>query len=521
MTDVKLPGVAPASVTSLVMTGAGWIMAWRFFSRSLGFISILVLASLLIPADFGVVALASAITGAIDSLSQLGVRDALVRLADDRREYYDTAFTLQVARGIVTAVVIATVSLFASDLLGDARLQPVLLVLAGLSVVSGFENIGIVALNRALDFRKQFLLQAAPRVLSFLVTAVFAVLLRSYWALIIGSVIGKLMGVAMTYVLVPHRPAFGFRGWRYLLHFSFWSWAGSLAIMVLARADAFLLGPAFGVAGLGLFTLASDIAFLPISELLEPACAALFPGFAMASRRGGEPVTMALSIAGALALVTIPFSIGISACSGYLVSAFLGAKWETAQPIIAVLAWMCLFSPFSYVSGSVLSAQGQVSRVFATHALAAVFKVAVVLAARRSGDLQLVALASVTVVAVETSIFIRQLRVAGNTELRSLGGTALRSLIAVIVTCTLISPLPGAWANVGLGRPAALLEGGLLGAAVFIVFFTCQLLFWRVAGRPQGAEERLIGVILSHARLIAALRWVASFRQKRTIEPSR
>lgn len=485
---------APSSITVRLIRGAGWMMAWRVFSRSLGFVSVLILAGLLTPADFGIVALATALTGAIDSMSQLGVRDALVRLADDRRDYYDTAFTFQVARGLLTALLIAGTGVFATRLIGDPRVCGVLYVLAVLSFISGFENIGVVKFSRALDFKKQFVIQSAPRLLGFLVTTLLAVLLRSYWALVIGSLLAKVLGVAVTYALSPYRPRFGLVGWRYLLHFSFWSWAGSLAIMVLARADPFLLGPVLGVAGLGLFMLASDIAFLPVSELLEPACAVLFPGFALASRRGTEPVGMGLSIAGALALLTVPFSIGVSACSGYLVTGLLGPQWAAAQPVIAILAWMCVFSPFSYVSASVLSAQGRVARVFATHAIAALFKVAVVLAVRHTNDLQLIALASVSVVAAETGIFLHQLRVSGNRELASLGRTVLRAVVSIALTCTVLSLVPGAWSVVDSPRPLALLYGALLGALTFAVFLACQTILWLAAGRPSGAERRVADI---------------------------
>ena len=495
------PQPPAGSITARVIRGASWMMAWRLVSRSLGFVSVLVLAGLLIPDDFGIVAMASAVTGSIDSMSQLGVRDALVRLTDDRRDYYDTAFTFQVARGVLTGLLIAAASLFATELLGDARLHDVLLVLAALSLLSSFENIGVVGFSRRLDFRSQFLLQAGPRVFGFAVTTALAFLLRSYWALIIGTVVGRLVGVALSYALSPHRPRFGLAGWRYLLHFSFWSWAGSLAIMVLARAEPFLLGPVLGVAAVGLITLAIDIAYLPISELLEPACVALFPGFAMANRSGSPPVAMGLSIAGALALVTIPLSIGVSACSGYLVTGLLGPKWETAQPLIAILAWICMFSPFAYVSGSVLSAQGQVSRVFASHAIAAVLKVIILLSVRHTMNLELIVFASMMTVVAETVIFIWQLRAGGREELRRLAMSVARALAATAITCAVVSQLPGAWAHVPMDRVLALLEGGVLGATTITLFAVCQVTLWMMAGRPPGPERRLASILTHDVRV--------------------
>ncbi len=338
-----------ASIGRRILTGTGWNMGLRVATRSLDFISLLVLARLLIPADFGIVALASSISASIDALSQLGVKDALVRLHTERRDYYDTAFTFQVMRGVLTAVLLVAFSEFSDAWLGDARLQDILLVMAVLALVAGVENIGVVTFTRELNFRMQVMMQAFPRVLGFMTTVGLALALRNYWAIVGGIVVLRTTGVAITYVAAPHRPHFGFAGWRYLGSFSFWAWAGSLAGIIWGRSDGFLLGPILGPSVLGIYMMGVQLALMPVSELLEPACAALFPGFAMAQRGGAKPTAMALRVTGVLVLATIPFSIGVSACSGYLVTALLGPQWQEARVVIAILAWACLFSPFSYV----------------------------------------------------------------------------------------------------------------------------------------------------------------------------
>src|SRR5688572_11834610 len=76
--------------------GAGWVIAWRIATRNIGLLSILILARLLTPDDFGLVAIATGFIAAVDALSALGVQDALVREAKLDRELYDTAFTMNV-----------------------------------------------------------------------------------------------------------------------------------------------------------------------------------------------------------------------------------------------------------------------------------------------------------------------------------------------------------------------------------------------------------------------------------------
>ena len=490
-----------ASITSRVVRGAQWMVAWRIVSRALGFVSVLLLANLLTPADFGVVAIATAVSAAVEGLSQLGVRDALVRLKEDHSDYFNTAFTIQAGRGLVTGGLVAASAGYAAEVMAEPRITGILWVLAGTTVVSGFENIGVVRFNRALEFRVLFLLQAAPRLLGFMVTTLLAFLLHSYWALVVGGAIAKLGGVAASYVMSPHRPRFGTAGWRYLVHFSFWTWMGGLVLVVLQRADPFLLGPVLGTGVFGLYVLAGEIAALPVTELLEPASAALFPGLALARRGGTNPATMGLSIAGALALFTVPFSIGISACSGYLVVALLGPKWDAAQPLIAIMAWSCVFLPFSWVTVVALSAQGHVKQVVASHAIAAGLKVAGVLAVRNTGNLRIIALTMVGVIGLESLMFIWQLWSAGNRELRGLALTALRALPSIAITLLMLSVMTGAWAVVGLPRVQALLVGGLIGGLTFAVFLVCQASFWVLAGKPRGAESRIADALTSDPQL--------------------
>jgi O-antigen/teichoic acid export membrane protein len=353
----------------------------------------------------------------------------------------------------------------------------------------------------------QFLLQAGPRFLGFLVTVCLVFLLRSYWALVWATVAAKLAGVALSYAVSPYRPSLSLKGWRYLLSFSVWTWAGGLAMIVWVRAEPFLLGPVLGTALLGLYMIAAEIALLPVSELIEPASTALFPGFALAERGGTEPVAIALTVGGVLALCAAPFAIGVSACSGFLVAALLGPKWNAAQPLIAMLAWLCLFSPFSFVCSSALSAKGLVWRVFVGTAMAAAIKVAALLLVRMTGDLQLIALVSTLVVAAESSIFIWQLRTAGNSELWRLTTAMLRLVVATSGTAGVLYIVPGTWQIVALPRVSAMAAGAAVGLLTFVLFAIFQVALWFLSGHPPGAE----------AQLLEALRGFGLFRRIKRI----
>ncbi|MBA2588372.1 MAG: oligosaccharide flippase family protein [Alphaproteobacteria bacterium] len=468
-------------------------MGWRVISRSLGFVSTLILAQLLVPADIGIVALATSISLSIDAFSQIGVRDALVRLKDHREELYDAAFTIQLGRGFLTAAILVALSTV-SDSLGDPRIRPVLLVLALTAMIGGAENIGMASLMRDLNFRIQFFMQLGPRLIGFMVTIGLAVIFRSYWALVAGTFISKVGNVAMTYIASPHRPQLRLAGWRYLLSFSLWTWVASITVAIWNRSDPFLIAPYVGTGLLGIYVLAAEIAMLPISELLEPASQTLFPGFAMAQREGNAPARMGLMVAVVLAFGTIPFALALSATSGYVVAGLLGHKWDACQPVIAVLTWLCVFSPFGYVSALALSVEGRVREVAIAQGLAALLKVAALVWIRETRDLMIVAEVVVAAFAFEAMISIFQLRKVGKGEMRGFVMTAARTILATAICAILLRFVPGTWSTVTLDRIPALFWGGFIGAMTFVIFPSLLAGLWFLSGRPGGAESRALRI---------------------------
>ena len=397
-----------AADTSLVRKtaiGATWMVGWRMLSRVLGLVSTLVLARVLVPADFGLLGMATTFAAAVDALSQLGLQDALVRhpASDGLR---DTAFTLQLGRGFVTGLVVALAAPVAAWWFAEPRLIPVLLVLGGTSVVAGAENVGIVAFRREMRFGRLFAMMSGPRLLQVVVTIPLALALQSYWALLAGIVIGKLARTVMTYIVHPYRPRLSLSGWRELAGFSLWIWATCIAGLVWDRCDPIVLGPAFGPALLGIYLVALDVATLPSTELISPAMDALFAAFASAQRRGTSSLRLAPKVALALLMAILPLIISVSCGSGYVVAALLGPKWAEAQGLIAILAWMGTFTPLSVVVSTTLVANALVRRNFIANVATSTIKLgALVVAVSLTRRPDIIAAVTAGVVAAESAVY--------------------------------------------------------------------------------------------------------------------
>ena len=482
---------------------ASWLIVWRAISRTLGFGSTIVLARLLSPADFGIVAMAMSVEGAIQTFAQFPVHDALMRRAEREGHLYDTAFTIQAARALLVGLLLAAGAHFAADWFHEPRLVPLILVLAATSAVNGFENIGIVDLHRELRFDVDVKISVLPSLLQILVTLGVAWFTHSYWALLAGLSVRRCTRVVMTYVFLPHRARFSLLGWRDLIGFSFWLALIGCVSTAWERVDAFVVGPIFGPLGLGLYTLASQVGRLPISDLLEPAFAAMFAGFASAERGRGGGLRQSVAVASALALLLAPLGLVLSAEAPHVVAILLGPKWAPTVPLIQVVSWMCLFAPLGFVARSAMIAAGRVRVVFVLVSLATAVRMVLVIMAGRSGNLTNVMWADVMAIAFEGGVFIAYLLLHAMNPREFLTGFARIAIGLGLAALALREsglgwhtspPLPGGSALTEAA--AAILHLGLSGSFACIVYGAAIVAIWWISGRPDGPERMVGGVLV-------------------------
>ena len=270
----------PGDLGRRMATGAVWMIALRFAVRSIGLVSMIVLARLLVPADFGLVAIATALAGALAAISEFGFQVALIQNHAADRRHYDTAWTLGLIRGFVVAGALAACAGPLAGMFSDQRLQPILLVLALGVVVASLENIAVVDFRKDLQFQREFVYRALAKLAAFAVTVPLAISLRNYWSLVIGMLAAQLAGVMLSYTMCHYRPRLSLTAWRELIRFSKWLLLNNVLYFAYHRIDTFIIGRFAGAQPLGFFRLAHEIASLPTTEMVAPIRAAILPGYA-------------------------------------------------------------------------------------------------------------------------------------------------------------------------------------------------------------------------------------------------
>lgn len=475
-----------SSINSRMARGILWMVGARFVDRLIGIFSTIILARLLVPADFGLVAMATAIAGVIDLLGAFSFDLALIQNAQAQRRHYDTVWTFNVIFGIGCAFVLIILAVPAATFYHEARLTNVMYVLSTSYFFTAFNNVGIVAFRKNLNFHQEFIFVFVRRVVTFCVTIVGAYMLKSYWALMWGICVGRLVTLVMSYTMNDYRPRLTLEAAGELFRFSKWLLVNNALFFLLHNGCTFVIGRTFGTTDLGIYSVAYEISSLPSTELVAPINRATFPGFS--KMNGTSEISRAyIKLFGMISLTILPVGIGIAAVAEPLVMTMLGSKWMAAVPLIQLLALHGAIGATQGNNGTVWLALGKPR---ATTAIA-IFFLAILFPAlyyflKQYGVVGAgYAYILANVVTVPYGMYMSKTLLGF--KWRELWGVAWRPFsavcvmyVAVLMADTLTSVLPPI---------ARLMINSVCGATTYIFLI---LLSWQLTGRPDGAEKYLL-----------------------------
>ncbi|MYN10091.1 lipopolysaccharide biosynthesis protein ['Massilia aquatica' Lu et al. 2020] len=479
-------GLPMPTLNRRMANGIVWMVLARLIDRGIGIVSTLILARLLVPGDFGLVAMATAVGGVLDLMSAFSFDLALIQNANATRRHYDTVWTFNVIFGLVCGCALLALAGPAAAFYSEPRLAMVMCVLSLSYFVGGFGNVGVVAFRKELNFRQEFNFVLARRVVTFVVTIGAAFVLYSYWALLIGMTVGRIVGVGISYRMNSYRPRLDLSAASELFHFSKWLLVNNVLFFLLHDGCTFIIGRLFGANELGIYAISYEISNLPSTELVAPINRATLPGFSK-MQDAAEISLSYLKLLGTISTIILPVGLGIAAVAQPLVLALLGAKWMDAIPLIQLMA----------IHGAIGATQGNNSTVW--------------MALGKPRNTTLLAGGFLLVLFPALYFLLKAVGIVG-AGYAYLLATACTLPYTIVVTKRLLGFSWSAWLT-RLWRPAAsvalmyagvqLLDSTLHAAAPLLrlmidagagalLYVLLLLAMWQLAGRPDGAERYLL-----------------------------
>jgi len=480
------------NVRGKMARGAVWMLLFKFIDRGIGFLSTLILARILTPDNFGVVAMAMSFIALLELVGAFGFDMALIQRPDATTAHYNTAWTFNVLFGVVVGVLMLLFAGPVAEFYRHEELANVIRALAISSFLQGFGNIGVVAFRKDLEFHKEFKFLLSKRLITFPVTITLAFLLRNYWALVVGIISGRLLELFISYRVHPYRPRFTLSAAQDLLHFSKWLLVLNILGFLKERASDFIVGRMGGARALGLFNVTYELANLPGTELVAPINRAVYPAYAKIANDKAALQREYLSVMGMISLIAIPAVAGLAATAKMIIPVALGPKWLDAVPILQMLAFFGITQVMQSNAYALCLAAGRANVYSAIQALHVILLITLLIVFMRWRGLNGAAfgylLTALVMLPVTFAVVLRMLAIRLSAFLAHIWRPLLSAacMFAAVVAFS---------HNVAVTAPLTVIVPNLIGAVVLgaVVYVGVVALAWWAAGRPAGAESAIFG----------------------------
>ncbi|MBA2641350.1 MAG: MOP flippase family protein [Actinobacteria bacterium] len=483
------PGRNPHALRARVLRGTSWKLGSQIVVQvgRIGFV--LILARLLSPTDFGLVAMALVVTGFVIAFSDLGLGAALVqRHSIDERDR-STVFWVGMGAGALLTVMGIALSGPLADFYGEPAVRG---LIAGLSlsfIVTALGATQRALLTREMDFRRLELSTIAGVYAGGAIGVTGASVGWGPWALVAQQLTIAVVSTVFVWLAAPWRPRFVFSNasLRSLGGFGGNVLGTRLTYYAQESALPLIIGRALGSAALGVFTIAYTIVLVPLTRLAIPVGEVLFPAFSQLQHDRERMTEFWLRGLRMLAAFSMPAMAGLIVVAPDLVPVVLGEQWDDAVPVVQILAWVGLLQALSAWSGSILMGLGKANTLFRVSIVFLVLYVLAFLVGVQWGIVGTAAAYAIASTVLETLylwLTVHALGISFFRPLRALAGVGQAALGMGVAAAVLRAALVEAGVAPAL-RLAAVIGAG---TAIYIALFV-----WRapdILAEARGLRRR-------------------------------
>lgn len=358
MTDLK----------AKTFSAARWTTISSIFRAGLQFAQMAILARLLAPADFGLMALVTATLAFATIFADMGISSAIIHRRDVTQQQLSSLFWLNVSASSGLMLLLMLLSPLFSYFYGEPRLTELLMWASCLFLISGLGQQLRINAEKALEFRKLAIIEIIAALFGFAVAVGSALFGVGVYALIWGSLINALMTTALSWLILANgwRPAFRLKltEIRSFLKFGAYMVGNNIANTINSMLDIFLGGHVLGASALGLYSLPRNLS-LQIAGLINPIITRIgFPVMAAVQHEPDKIRSIYLKTMRMTASVNFPIYFGLAVYAPSVVQIMFGEQWAASSDTLRILAFWGLIRSTGNPVGSLLLAVGKADLQF-------------------------------------------------------------------------------------------------------------------------------------------------------------
>ena len=480
-------------VTKRTALASAALLGARVFVKFVDLALILILAAILVPEDFALVALAMVFIQFTESVTEIPVIQAIIRAPKITNRMLDTAFTISFIRSLVITGFVAIAAPIAVYIYEEPRLGLLMIFLSLSPALRGLVNPKLVLYARQLNYVPEAVIDVLAKFVTAGIAIPIALWTESYWSLAIMTVLTPVGMIAGSYIYAPYRPRLTLKDWSIYADMVGWSFVSQLFIAANWQADIAVLGGYDKEKKiLGQYSISQTLAGAPYQVFVIPVIKPFVAAFA--ELRKPELIRPGYLTASTSVVVFVaPILALVASLSEPIVTLAFNPEWASASLLLAALSVMGMLNLPAQPVASVVLALDKTRY----NALQAAIGLCVKIPALFIGW----ELAGLNGFLIGLLVGAAAWSIAGAFIVRHLIGLSLKDQ-----ALALMRPFGGILALAGvvyLLRPiinyeSALLlvfTSGVLAAAGMIAYVSVVGLLWKMAGEPDGIERMVAGLI--------------------------
>lgn len=362
-----------------LISNAKWNMTSQLFKVAAQAINIVYLATIIPPAEYGLMAMALVVFNFGILLRDLGTSAAIIQRKELTNNLINTVFWLNTFMGVGLAIVIALSSPFFSYLYHQPKLIPILLLLSITFPLSSSAAAHLALLERDSKFRQISLIEISSSLVSVLVAIILANLGFGVYSLVVQAIVLNLISCIQFWFVSPWRPLFtrfvDKKEFKIIFGFSVNLSLFNFINYFSRNADSFIIGRFMSATVLGSYNLAYRIMLFPLQSLTFVTSRSLYPILSKSQDDNKEIYSTYSNCVFVIVLITAPLMSGLAFYSEPFIRLVFGPQWHITSDVLKWLAPTAIIQAILSTSGSVFMAKGRTDILMRLGIIGAVLQV--------------------------------------------------------------------------------------------------------------------------------------------------
>ncbi|HQU16085.1 MAG: colanic acid exporter [Chromatiales bacterium 21-64-14] len=352
-------GLGTTAARGVLWTGGGQVLR-----QIVQVATSVLLARLLMPADFGLLGMALVFYGLVQLFADFGLGAAIVQVKELTGVALSSSFWLNVLVAVVLALALAISAPWIASFYGDPRLAAIITVLSIGLVFGGFVVVPRAILYKGLRFAEIAKAQVAGSIIGGVCAVAMAWLGFGVWSLVVQPLVGSATTMLLTVLYarwVPDR-SFQWASIRKMTGFSAAVLGADMVNYAHREGDNLLVGKFLGSGPLGYYSLAYQLMLYPMNQVSQVIVRILFPLLSTLQDELARYREVYLKAVAAIAFLTFPMMVGLFAVAHDLVTVVFGAKWLPMLPVLQILCWVGMLQSVGTTAGLIYLSTGHAQR---------------------------------------------------------------------------------------------------------------------------------------------------------------